>query len=89
MDIGVVAIGDLLAIHAVIAAIDSHAVLAANGLKAIQGFGERSGDGFDFAEFVAGEKIGVREAAALKGALQEADALLLLGEILKCHAPKL
>jgi len=89
MDIGVVAIGDFLAIDAMIAAIDGHVVLAANGLKAIQGFGERLGDGFEFAEFVAGEKIGVGEAAALKGALQEADALLLLGKVLKCHAPKL
>jgi hypothetical protein len=86
MDIGVVAMGDFLAIHATIAAIDGNATLAANGLLAVQSFRERLGDGFEFAEFVAGEKIGVREPSALEGALQEAYALRLLGKIFKCHA---
>jgi hypothetical protein len=72
-----------------IAAINRHALGTANGLQAIQRFGERLGYGFEFAEFVPGKKIRMREAAALEGALQEADALLLLGKILKCHAPKL
>ena len=83
-----VAVRYFLAIDAMIAAIDGGVVLAADGLEAIQGFGERLGDGFELAEFVAREKIGVREAAALQGALQEAGALRLLGEILKCHARK-
>jgi hypothetical protein len=86
MDIGVIAIGDFLAIDAVIAGIDGYAALAADGFEAIESLGERLGDGFEFAEFVAGEQIGVREAAALERALQKADALLLLREILKCHA---
>jgi hypothetical protein len=68
-----------------IAAIDGDAALSVDGLEAVQGFGERLGDGFEFAEIVAGKKIGVREASALKGALQEADALFLVGKIFKCH----
>jgi len=85
----VVAVRDFVAVGAVIAAINGRVVFPANWLQAIQGLGERLGDGFELAEFVAGEQIGVRQPAALKRALQEADALLLLGKILKCHAPKL
>ena len=81
MDIGVVAIGDFAAIDALIAAIDGDAVFATDGLEAIQRFGERLGDGFEFAQFVAGKKIGVREPSAFERALQQFDALRLIREL--------
>jgi hypothetical protein len=74
MDVRVIAVGYFFANDALIAAIDGNAALTANGVAAIQGFGQRACDGFEFAKVVSTEKIGVREPSALKRALQQLDS---------------
>jgi hypothetical protein len=52
-----------------------------DGVKAIQGLGQRSRDVFEFAEAIAGKKVAVGQATALKGTLKQLDARGLAGEI--------
>ena len=76
MHVRVVAVLDLLAREALAAGIDGSPATFLGSL-AVQGFGQGQGEGFEGIELGAGEKIGMREAPALEGALEQLDTLLL------------
>ena len=80
----VVLVLDLLATEALVAAINRRPGLP-GGLLAIEGLGQRAGQGLQLAELVAGEEVAVGQAPAFERALQQLHALLLVAKVFECH----
>jgi hypothetical protein len=84
-----IAIGNLPAIHALIAAINRDSVLPAKRLLAVQRFRQCLRNGFELTQLVPGKKIRMRQPPAFQRTLQQSHPLHLLRKILKCHAAAL
>ena len=67
-----------------VAAIGRHAVRF-DRILAVQGFGQRARERFQFFKLVAGEKISVPQPSARQRALQQLDALRLRGKLFESH----
>ena len=87
MNIRMLSLLDLLAIRAMIAAIHDGLPFL-HWLEAVQSFGERARDRFQFPYSVPDKKIAVSQSTSLERALKQSDPLLLAWKIFKCHSLK-
>ena len=82
MDVGVGFVVNFPAAQTFVAAIGRHAA-GLDRVLAVQGFGQRAGEQFQFFKLIAGEQIGVAQPPAGERALQQLDALRWFGKFLK------
>jgi len=85
MDVRMVGVLDPLATQATIATIH-HGGALPDRLLAVQRFGQRAGERFEFIELVADEEIGMGQTPALEGALEQLHALRLGWKIFERHS---
>ena len=83
-DVGVIAVLDLPAVQAAVAAVDGHAV-ALDRVQAIERLGQRARQRLQRVELVAGEEVGMGQPPAFERALQQLHALRLCRKVFECH----
>jgi hypothetical protein len=85
MHIGMSVVVDFPAAQTRIAAIGGHAA-GFDRLLAVQRFGQRAGESFQFFELIAGEQVGVAQPSAGERALKQLDAPRLFRKKFEGHA---
>jgi hypothetical protein len=86
MNVAMVGMFDLPASETIVATVDG-GTISPDGLQAVDRFRQSSSQGFQLAEFISREQVGVSHPPPGQRALQQLDPAVLVWKIFKSHRP--